>query len=118
MVLGQHGAGDVDLAAADVSVQIDGARHDHLPGDVVLAFDAVVRARCGHDPAFVHDRSSHVSPFTPCGVEHSAALQPDHCRPPSCSRMRDSALAATDGDAPTWRKRIATTLSVRNRCPA
>ncbi len=58
VLLGQHHPGDVDLAAADMAVQVDAAGHDHLAGEV----DHLVRAAVGrrrHDPPVldpqVHD---------------------------------------------------------------
>ena len=50
VVLGQQHAGDGHLAAADMGVRVDGARHHHAALDVVFSRDATVR-RGGHDLA-------------------------------------------------------------------
>lgn len=48
VIFGQHGACDVDLAAANVGMKVDGAGHDHLPAKVKFLLDALLFARSMH----------------------------------------------------------------------
>ena len=49
LVLREHGAGNVDLAPADMGVQIDGPGHDQLAGEVIGALRSLPGGRRGED---------------------------------------------------------------------
>ena len=57
--VGQHGAREIDLAAADMRVQVDGAGHRDLAGHVVGAIDALAVARPIDDAPVADEQIAH-----------------------------------------------------------
>ncbi len=83
VVLGQQQAGDVQLAAADVGVQVDGAGHHHLAGEIDLGVDDGVGAGIGDDAAVRHKEIPHHAVDAVGRVVEATALKPQHGPTPS-----------------------------------
>lgn len=59
VIFRQQGASDVDLAAADMGMQVDGAGHHHAPGEVDFRIDHRIRAGVGDDMAILNVKIAH-----------------------------------------------------------
>src|SRR5262245_37759528 len=114
MQLGHQQARQVDLAAADVAVQVDTAgHHDATAGVDVLAGIARIR---GDDAAIAHDDVAHLPIDTVGGVEYLAAVNAHHAPGPR-RRVMPSSTCATLHKPSSRTANTGTTTgpSVRNR---
>src|SRR5690606_37694932 len=121
MILGQHEAGDVDLAAADMGVHVDGAGHDDLAAQVVfLRHGFAVGRRC--DDAAVTDKNVHdlaidlvrriVDPATAKLDQHDAFFLGS-----AASRAASTSSSLGSGVSRNFFNGSATELSLRNWVP-
>ena len=98
MIFGKHRARDVDLAAADMSMQVDRAPHDDASRKIVLAINRYPWRRRRDDVTVVHEQIAHLAIDPISGIVEPAAAEPDQCGSFIASRMRCKACA-TDGKA-------------------
>ncbi len=115
MVLRQHGARDVDLAAADMGVQVDRTGHDDHAGHVDFLVDPGRRPRVGDDAAVLHKDVAHFLAHAVSRIDDGSAFELEqHRRHPSAARIASSAAAvAGSGESRSLRSGSATTLSAR-----
>ena len=122
VVLRHQRARDRDLAAADVGVRVDGARHDDLAAEVVLLVDARFRRR-GHDAAVGDVDVAHLAVHAIGRVVQFSARQLDHHRNGARVQRAASMAASTSAARGSCaRSRFLsgndTTLSQRTMQPA
>ena len=109
MIFGKHRACDVDLAAADVGMQVDRARHDDASGEIVLAINGRPWRRRRDNAAGVHEQIAHFAIDSVSGIVDPAAAEPDQFGSFMASRMplqglrggrqgRTGEFAQVDGD--------------------
>ena len=116
MVLRQHRAGDVHFATADVSVQVDRARHHDHAGDVDVLVVLGRRTRVGDDATIFDEDIAHFSPDPVGRIDNGSALElePHRSGHPRALRIASSAAAAlTVCDSRSLRSGSVTTLSAR-----
>ena len=119
VIFRQHGARDIDLAPADVGMNVYRTGHDDAPGQIDFAIDARPCRRCCDDATGIHEQVAHFA-IDPVGrVVDPSAPEPDHgCFSIVPRIMRSASAAEGSVDSASLRTPRATTLSVRNRCPA
>ena len=126
MVLGHHRAGEVDLAAGDMAVDVDAAGHDDLAREVEALIDADIGpGRCG-DAAVADMEIRHLAAPFVAGVEDAPAAEldaelmrsplPERRSPGRCSCRVAPALGRGEGLSALSGR--ATTPSVRKIWPA
>jgi hypothetical protein len=121
MLLGHQEARQVDLAAGDVAVDVDRARHDDHAGEVVLGVDAVAGSRGRHDAPVADVDLCDRAVAAVRGVVYPRALEAGQHGIPRRSRI-SAILLRTQATLGSPREtsppaRNATTPSPRNTWP-
>lgn len=78
VVLRQQRPRNVQFAAADVRMQVDGAAHHHAAGEIDVAIDSRIRPWCGHDAAILDIEIADLAIDAVRRVVDPAILKPQH----------------------------------------
>ena len=90
VIVRHQGAGEIDLAAGDMAVDVDAARHDDAAGEIVGAVDLRARFRRIDDAAILDMEITDLAALSVGGVDDAPAgeQQAAHRRPPGSSSKR------------------------------